>query len=54
MEEHLAANKVNLKKTQLAIGPVLRMDPAKEKFIDNARGKCITHPRVPQTFCGSG
>jgi len=35
METHLAANKVDLKKTRLAIGPVLRMDPAKEKFIDN-------------------
>ncbi len=41
MEEHLAANKVDLKKTRLAIGPVLRMDPAREIFIENPRANAL-------------
>ncbi|HEY5909006.1 MAG TPA: Gfo/Idh/MocA family oxidoreductase [Verrucomicrobiae bacterium] len=41
MQEHLAANKVDLKKTRLAIGPVLRMDPAAEEFIDNPKASAL-------------
>ena len=35
MEEHLAANKVDLKKTPVTLGTVLNMDPATERFIGN-------------------
>lgn len=35
MEEHLAANKVDLKKTPAALGATLKMDPKTEKFLDN-------------------
>lgn len=41
MEEHLAANKVDLQQTRLTIGPVLRMNPATEKFIDNPRADAL-------------
>lgn len=37
MEEHLAANGVDIKKTQLTLGAVLRMDPKTEQFIGNAK-----------------
>ncbi len=33
--DHLAQNGVDLKKSQLRLGPWLRFDPAKERFIDN-------------------
>ena len=36
MEEHLAANKVDLKTTPATLGAALRMDPATERFQDNA------------------
>jgi hypothetical protein len=36
MEEHLAANQVDLTKTPATLGAVLRMDPQTERFIDNA------------------
>jgi predicted dehydrogenase len=36
MVEHLGRNGVDLKKDQLALGEVLKMDPKKEKFIGNA------------------
>ena len=35
MEEHLAANGVDLKQTNLTIGPTLNFDPETERFIDN-------------------
>jgi hypothetical protein len=35
MEEHLAANKVNLAETPLKLGPMLKMDPKKEVFLGN-------------------
>jgi predicted dehydrogenase len=35
MEEHLAANGVDLKQCKLTIGPALRMDPKQERFIGN-------------------
>ena len=41
MEEHLAANGVDIKKSQLALGPVLRMDPKKEQFLDNAKANAL-------------
>ena len=36
MEEHLAANKVDLKTTPTTLGTVLNMDPAVERFIGNS------------------
>jgi predicted dehydrogenase len=35
MEEHLAANQVDLKKTPATLGMVLKMDPQSERFIGN-------------------
>ena len=35
MEEHLAANNVDLKKTPATLGAVLKMDPKTERFIGN-------------------
>jgi predicted dehydrogenase len=37
MEQHLTANGVDLKKTKLSIGPILKMNPKTEKFLDNSR-----------------
>ena len=37
MEEHLAANNVDLKKTPATLGTVLKMNPQIERFIDNAQ-----------------
>jgi predicted dehydrogenase len=37
MEEHLAANHVDLKKTPARLGEVLTMDPRTERFIGNAQ-----------------
>ncbi len=37
MEEHLAANKVDLKKTPATLGTVLKMNPKTERFIGNAQ-----------------
>jgi predicted dehydrogenase len=37
MEQHLAANNVDLKKTPATLGAVLKMNPQTERFIDNAR-----------------
>jgi len=43
MEEHLAANHVDLKKTLAALGPVLKMDPKTERFTNNrAANKLLT------------
>jgi hypothetical protein len=36
MQEHLAANKVDLGKTPATLGAALNMDPKTEKFIGNA------------------
>ncbi len=36
MEEHLAANKVDLKKSPATVGVVLNMNPQTERFIGNA------------------
>jgi hypothetical protein len=37
MEQHLAANNVDLKKTPATLGAVLKMDPKTERFIGNAQ-----------------
>jgi hypothetical protein len=50
MEEHLAANKVDLKKTRLTIGPVLRMNPAKEKFNGNSKANALLTRQYRKPF----
>jgi hypothetical protein len=35
MEQHLAANNVDLHKTAAFLGAVLNMDPKTERFLDN-------------------
>jgi predicted dehydrogenase len=43
MAEHLAANGVDINSAKLAMGPVLKMDPAKEQFIgSDAANKLLT------------
>jgi predicted dehydrogenase len=43
MEEHLAANNVDLKKATLTLGPVLEMNPKTERFTNNeAANKLVT------------
>ena len=37
MEEHLAANNVDLHKTPATLGAVLKMDPQTERFIGNRK-----------------
>ncbi len=37
MEEHLAANNVDLKKTPATLGVVLKMDPQTERFLGNRK-----------------
>ncbi len=37
MEEHLAANGVDLTKTKASLGAFLKMDPKAERFIDNPK-----------------
>ena len=39
--EHLIANGVDLAKTPLSLGPMLRFDPVKEVFIDNAEANAM-------------
>ena len=45
MEEHLAKNGVDIKQTQLTLGPVLKINPKTERFVDNAKAnELITRP----------
>ncbi len=41
MEEHLAANGVDLKQTKLALGPVLKFDPKAERFVGNDKANAL-------------
>lgn len=50
MEEHLAANGIDIKKTQLTIGPVLRMDPQAEKFIGNSKANALLTRKYRRGF----
>jgi predicted dehydrogenase len=48
MEEHLAANGVDIKATRLTVGPVLRFDPERERFIGNrAANEMVSRPYRP-------
>ena len=46
MEEHLAANKVDLKKTPAKLGATLTMDPKTEKFTNNPEANELLNPVV--------
>jgi hypothetical protein len=39
--EHLEVNGVNIKRTPFALGPMLKIDVAKEVFIDNAEANTM-------------
>jgi predicted dehydrogenase len=41
MQEHLAANNVDLSATKATLGMVLKMDPKTERFIDNAQANTL-------------
>jgi hypothetical protein len=41
MEEHLAANGVDLKQSKLTIGPTLKFDPRAERFLDNDKANAL-------------
>jgi hypothetical protein len=41
MTEHLERNKVDLKAANIALGPVLTMDPKTERFKDNAEANTM-------------
>jgi len=41
MLEHLKANEVDLTATPLTLGPVLKMDPKKERFVGNAQANAL-------------
>ncbi|HEY3862316.1 MAG TPA: Gfo/Idh/MocA family oxidoreductase [Verrucomicrobiae bacterium] len=49
MAGHLAANGVDLDKTPATLGPVLKMNPAREKFIDDRKANHLLQraPRKP-------
>lgn len=40
MEEHLAANGVDIKQSKLTLGPVLMIDSKTERFVDSTPGVC--------------
>ena len=41
MKEHLAKNEVDLDKDKLTLGPVLKMDPKTEKFIEDEKANAM-------------
>jgi len=50
MEEHLAANKVDLTKTPATLGPVLKMDPKTEQFIGNHKASQLLTRKYRKPF----
>lgn len=50
MKEHLARNEVDISKDKLTLGPVLKMDTAKEVFIDNAAANAMVRPKYREPF----
>jgi predicted dehydrogenase len=48
MVEHLRANGVDLNVSRATLGPILKMDPAKERFLDNdSANQMLTRPYRP-------
>ena len=50
MEEHLAANNVDLHKTPATLGAVLNMDPASERFLGNHRANQLLSREYRKPF----
>lgn len=50
MEEHLAANKVDLKKTPLELGALLSMDPHSERFLGNSHANGLLKDSYRKPF----
>jgi hypothetical protein len=50
MEQHLAANNVDLKKTPATLGAVLKMDPQTERFIDNPQADLMLTREYREPF----
>ncbi len=50
MEEHLAANNVDLKKTPATLGTVLKMDPASERFLGNSKANKMLTRKYRKPF----
>ena len=50
MEEHLAANNLDLKKTPARLGAVLKMDPQTERFIDNSKANRMLSRKYRKPF----
>jgi predicted dehydrogenase len=50
MEEHLAANKVDLQKTPATLGVALKMDPKTERFLDNREANQLLTREYRQPF----
>ena len=50
MEQHLAANNVDLKNTPATLGTVLKMDPKTERFIDNPEADKLLTREYRQPF----
>ena len=50
MEEHLAANHVDLKKTPATLGAVLKMDPQTERFTNNSAANAMLTRKYRKPF----
>ena len=50
MKEHLAKNEVDVTKDLLTIGPVLKMDPKKERFVDNDDANALVKDKYREPF----
>jgi len=50
MEQHLAANNVDLHKTPASLGPVLKMDPKSERFVDNSMANQLLSRKYREPF----
>ena len=50
MEQHLAANNVDLKKTPATLGAVLKMDLQTERFIDNLQADKLLTRQYREPF----
>jgi hypothetical protein len=50
MAEHLAANNVDLDKTPVTLGMVLKMNPGNEQFIQAKKANHLLAPRPREPF----
>lgn len=50
MKEHLARNGVDLRQSRLRLGPVLRFDPKRERFVGNAAANALVRRQYRRGF----